>query len=169
MQRKRLTIIHVFLIPSMIILFASCAEQSGQPPLENVEETVIALERQVLDRWSDGDPMGFAANCSEDVTYFDDIAAHARLDSITEVQEYFTMLSGNIPKHQYELADTKVQVYGDVAILTLHYLSKSPEGEDGPPWKATSVYHYKDGNWKVVHAHWSLVKMQEEKEAEPEI
>ena len=26
------------------------------------------------------------------------------------------------------------------------------------PWKATSVYRYKDGDWLSVHENWSLIK-----------
>jgi ketosteroid isomerase-like protein len=54
--------------------------------------------------------------------------------------------------------DPKVQVYGDVAVLTLRY---HPSGADGTPlqaWKATSVYRRAGGEWLRVHAHWSMVK-----------
>jgi ketosteroid isomerase-like protein len=84
------------------------------------------------------------------------------------LKNYFSSLEGMIPEHNYELVDSKVQVYGDVAILTLQYHSFMPDGQKGTPWKATSVYRYADGDWQVVHAHWSLVKVETEPEAEAE-
>ena len=145
----------------LAFLLTSCCEQKSTPPPQNIEETIIALEHKALDRWSDGDPVGYAANFADDATYFDDIGAKNRISGTAEIQEYFTSLMGLIPKHKYELKDTKVQVYGDVAILTTQYLGESLEGEKSPPWKATSVYHKKDGKWQVVHANWSLVKPED--------
>ena len=55
--------------------------------------------------------------------------------------------------------DPKVQVYGEVAILTLQYHA-TVDGQPGPPWKATSVYRMINDDWYAVHAHWSLVKEQ---------
>lgn len=169
MKQRSQTLKNVFFIVILVMILASCTDQSKPPARENVEETIIALEHQALDRWSDGDPLGYAANFAEDATYFDDIGGQMRIDSTAELQEYFSMLVGNVPKHHYELVDTKVQVYGDVAVLTAQYLGKSLEGEVFPPWKETTVYHFNDGKWQVVHANWSLVKMgQEEETAEVE-
>ena len=97
---------------------------------------------------------------AEDVTYFDDIAAHSRLDGIEELNKHLEWLDGKIPPHKYEIVDPKVQVYGEVAILTHQYHSTDAEGNPGTPWKATSVYRYMDGDWYSVHAHWSLVKAE---------
>jgi len=166
MKKNDVTNIHLVL--AMTLILVSCVDQAGQPPTQNVEETIINLERKALDQWSDGDPAGYFANFSEDATYLDDIGAQMRVDGAAELQEYSKILSGNIPKHQYELADSKVQVYNDVAILTLRYLGKLPGGEEAPPWKATLVYHFQDVTWKVVHANWSLIKIEQEQETAPE-
>jgi hypothetical protein len=40
----------------------------------NAEESILAQERAGLDRWSAGDPVGYAHSAADDVTYFDDIA-----------------------------------------------------------------------------------------------
>ncbi len=116
------------------------------------------MERQGLDHWAKGDPLGMSDNFADDITYFDDIGAHSRLNGLEEMQNYLASLDGKIPPHSYELVDPKVQIYDDIAILTLRYQSTSLDGEPDPPWKATSVYRLIDSEWKVVHAHWSLVK-----------
>jgi len=65
---------------------------------------------------------------------------------------------GQIPEHPYEIIDPKVQVYGGLGILTLRYHPFSLDGEPLTPWKATTVYRHTNGEWCLVHAHWSMVK-----------
>jgi len=143
----------------ILLIFISCTAKQEVPSQEAAEQAVLAMERQALDRWAAGDPMGFAEAAADDITYFDDITAQTRLDGLEEFRSYLTSLEGQIPAHTYELLDTKVQVYGNIAISTLHY-QPSIDGEPGPLWKATDVYRLSNGEWRVVHAHWSLVKQE---------
>ena len=141
---------------SLIIIFVGCSNPS--PSQEEIEEIILSLESNALNSWSKGDPIGYSENFADDVTYFDDIGAQTRLDGIEEVKKYFLSLKGKIPSHNYEIKDYKVQVYGVVAILTLQYHTRNNENVQGPPWKATTVYKVSNGEWKVVHANWSLMK-----------
>ena len=125
-------------------------------PIENAEENILAQERAGLDRWAAGDAAGYAHSAAEDVTYFDDIAASTRIDGLEAWQTYLASLE--IPPHRYELIDPKVQVYGDIGILTLHFHGMGPDGEVLSRWKATSVYQYQAGVWRTVHANLSLIK-----------
>ena len=145
-----------FLIYGMLGLFVSCA--NSESTQEEIEQTIITLEREALDEWSNGNPMGLPKNFAKDATYFDDIGAHNRLAGIEEITRYFQSLKGKIPSHTYEIADPKIQVYGDIAILTLRYNSRDEHNQPGSPWKASSIYRLKDNKWQVVHANWSLVK-----------
>jgi ketosteroid isomerase-like protein len=59
-----------------------------------------------------------------------------------------------------EMANEKVQVYGNVAILTYNFLgvTKDAEGETSPMLaKSTRVYVKQDGEWKLVHANFAPV------------
>lgn len=126
---------------------------------QKATEAILALERSALDRWSKGDPYGYLEIQADDITYFDDIAAQSRIDGVEAMREYFkNTLEGNVPPHEYELVDPKVQVYDDIGILTLRYHPHGPDGTIMPAWKATSVYRQADGSWRCVHAHWSMVK-----------
>ncbi|MEJ2217841.1 MAG: nuclear transport factor 2 family protein [Gemmatimonadota bacterium] len=124
----------------------------------NAEQAILSQERRALDRWSQGDPLGYLEIQAPDVTYFDDIAAQTRVDGFEAMGAYFSSLSGKIPPHRYEVQNPKVQLYGDTAVLTMRYAPFSEDGAPLPPWKATSVYHREDGEWRIVHAHWSMVK-----------
>jgi ketosteroid isomerase-like protein len=123
----------------------------------SAEDRILAIERQALDRWSKGDPLGYVENYADDVSYFDDIGAHRRVDGIDAVRQYMSALQGQIPPHDYELVDPRVQVHGDTAVLTTRYHASTDDGPL-PAWKATSVYSRVSGDWRVVHAHWSLAK-----------
>ena len=122
------------------------------------EQAILAQERRALDQWAQGNPLGYLDVDAGDVTYFDDIAAHSRIDGLDAMRDYFTSLAGQIPVHRYEVIDPKVQVYGEVGILTLRYHPSTVEGQPLGRWKATSVYRLTDGTWRIVHAHWSTVK-----------
>ena len=59
-----------------------------------------------------------------------------------------------------EMANEKVQVYGDVAILSYNYVgyTKDKDGKVEPTLaKSTRVYVKKDGTWMLVHANFAAV------------
>lgn len=125
---------------------------------ESAEEAILAQERDALDRWSSGDPEGYVQSADEDVTYVDFIGAHVRVDGIQALREYLAGIKGHFPAHTYEVVNPRIQVYGDVGILTQHYYPTSLEGEAMGPSKATCVYRRTDGTWHLVHSHWSILK-----------
>jgi hypothetical protein len=160
-QLNRILIIKNFiLLLSFLFIFSSCCTKQEQVSNEEIEQTILTLEKNVLDKWSNGDPIPFSKNFAPDATLFDDIGAQMRLNNPEEITNYLASFGGKIPAHQYKLIAPKVQVYGDIAILTFQYHATMPDNEQGTPWKVTSVYRLKDGKWQVVHAHWSLVKEQ---------
>ena len=141
----------------LLFLLVSCEMNvQSRQQTQLVEQLIIAKETAALDYWSAGDPVSFGKGFAEDATYFDDVAAPTRLDGKEAILEYFSTLAGQVPEHDFELVDPKVQVYGDVAILTLHYHGTINDTVLGEPWKATAVYRLQEGDWKVVHAHWSV-------------
>jgi ketosteroid isomerase-like protein len=120
---------------------------------------VIALERSALDEWSQGNTLGYIDISADDVTWFNFTPGQQlRSEGLEAVTNFLAPLAEGIPLHTYELVDPKVQVYGDTAILTFHWRASTTDGEDMPRWKATSVYHWNAGTWRMVHAHWSLVQ-----------
>jgi len=121
-------------------------------------DLILAQERRALDRWSEGDPLGYVEAASEDVTYFDDIGAHERVDGATALRAYAATLQGQIPPHSYSIENPRVQLFGDVGILTYRYVPSAGDGEITTRWKATVVYNRAGRDWRMVHAHWSLVK-----------
>lgn len=120
--------------------------------------SIIERERELLERWSAGDPAGYLSAAAPDMTYFDDIGATERLSGRDAIRAYGASLAGQIPPHEYEMVDPKVQLVGEVAILTFRYHPSTVDGTALTPWKATSVYRRDGDGWSHVHAHWSMQK-----------
>jgi len=135
---------------------ASCQRNpSENGASQNAREAILAQERQALDRYASGDPLGYAYGAAEDVTYFDHTGAGIRIDGLEAWRRYLDTLQ--IPPHRYDLVDPEVQLYGDIGILTFHWVLLGPDGTPSGRWKATAVYRLEKGTWRKVHAHWSEV------------
>lgn len=107
-----------------------------------------------------GDDEGAAAILADDYTEFnqnfptriDGKARNSRL--------YEAMAEGGGSMLAGEMGNAKVQVYGDVAILTYNFLgvNKDADGEVEPNLaKSTRVYVKQGGTWKLVHANFAPV------------
>ncbi len=130
----------------------------SQMETTDAEEAILTRERRALDRWSAGNPLGYVEGCADDVSYFDDIGAHRRIDGGEALRAYTSSLEGRIPAHTCTIVDPRVQLFRDVGVLTYTYVPVLEDGKASTSWKATIVYHLSDRVWRLVHAHWSTVK-----------
>jgi hypothetical protein len=138
------------------IIFLGC---NSTPTHLNAEKDVIALEHSALDKWSQGSSIGFVDIGADDVTWYEFTPGEQpRIDSLEALRKYLAPFEGQIPPHTYEIVNPKVQVYENTAILTFHWKGTLKDGTPIEKWKVTSVYHWKDSKWQMVHAHWSLVQ-----------
>jgi len=122
------------------------------------EEAILAQAHSDLDCWSQGDTEGYGQSAAEDVTFFNNSPANARIDGIQAFRELLTSLKGQIPPHSYKIVDPKVQVYGKVGIFTLQYHAFLPDGEVLARGRGTCVYHQTGEVWEMVHLHWSVLE-----------
>ncbi len=126
----------------------------------DLTDHLLGLERAALDRWSGGDPRGYAMAAADDITYFDDIGAKEGVFGAESARAYLTSLEEVLPPHRYEMVRPHVQVYGDTAIVSFRYDPSTEEGEQGTPWRASTVYVRQSDEWRMVHAHWAMMKEQ---------
>ena len=124
------------------------------------EEEVIALTRAQWAAEVAQDAESSAAILADDYTEFNvnfpvriDGKAFNRTLSDAMAEGGGKMLVG-------DMANAKVQVYGDVAILSYNFIgvAQNAEGETSP-WlaKSTRVYVKQGGEWKLVHANFAPV------------
>ncbi len=122
--------------------------------MKKTEELIIALEKEALEKWSKGDTSSFAALSTEEMTYFDP-TLDTRLDSGDAFDKYMSSLHGKFHIDRFEVLNPKVQLHGDVGILTFNLNNYSKDYKITSRWNSTEVYHLIGGEWKIIHSHWS--------------
>jgi hypothetical protein len=114
---------------------------------------IIDLETKALERWGNGDPTGFLEITADDASYFDPFIK-SRIDGKAGLAERYEPIKGQVKIIDSRIIDPRVQVYGEVAILTFRFESKGNEGS--MLWNTTEVYRKVGEAWKIVHTHWAL-------------
>jgi ketosteroid isomerase-like protein len=120
----------------------------------DVSQQIIALERQALARWSNGDPLGCLELSAPDVVYFDPFLDH-RIDGREDLATYYAALRGKIFAKHFELIDPVVQLCDSVAILTFNFVCQLSSGTE-QRWNCTEVYRRDDVGWRIIQTHWSF-------------
>ncbi len=126
-----------------------------------MEETIIALENAAMERWRNGDPMGFVEISARDICYVDPGLTRPII-GLEAYTDHVKQLEGKIHYQKSEFIDPRVEKVGEAALLTYNYRSSViiPGGEvsSQTPWNCTEVYFKQNGEWKIVHNHWSFLK-----------
>ena len=124
------------------------------------EEEVIALTRAQWAAEVAEDPEASAAILADDYTEFNSNYP-TRIDGKAfNTRLYEAMAEGGGKMLVGEMANAKVQAYGDVAILTYNFIgvTSDAEGETSPMLaKSTRVYVKQGGSWMLVHANFAPV------------
>jgi ketosteroid isomerase-like protein len=126
-----------------------------------MDETILNLEKGAMERWRNGDPLGFVEISSKDICYVDPGLTKPIL-GLEAYTEYMKQVAGKIFYQKSEFIDPRVAVFGDAALLTYNYRSSvlTPEGtiSSQTPWNCTEVFTRLEGEWRIVHNHWSFIK-----------
>jgi ketosteroid isomerase-like protein len=122
---------------------------------------LLGLEDSAMERWRHGEPWGFWELSAPDVSYFDP-ETDGRLDGAEALRRLYAEVEGKIHYDVSEYIAPRVQVFGDVAVLSYHYRSADlqPDGAAGAAtlWNTTEVFARIDGAWRIVHTHWSYAR-----------
>lgn len=123
---------------------------------ENIKTAIIALEKQALELWNNGNPDGFLRLSSDDVIYIDPSFEH-KLEGKKALEDYYDTIRGKIKIDLYKMINPIVQLSSDTSVLTYNYEAH----RDGMVFKmnCTEVYRLDSSNqWKIIHTHWSFVQ-----------
>ncbi len=129
-----------------------------------VTAKILALERTALDRWGKGDPGGYLEINDSSVSYFDPFL-ESRVDGLPALTALYEPIRGKIRIQQDEIIDPRVQVIGEVAVLSFRYVSRGSEGS--MRWNCTEVYQRLRDEWRIVHSHWSFTRSGEAGTSQP--
>ena len=145
----------------MLAIWAAAAAFGGTLAAADSEAEIagqlLALERQAMDGWMKGNPDSDLARSDATVTYFH-VVADKRLEGLPALTELFEKYRGTPLFDGYEIVDPKVQVGGDVAVLTFTFECRN--GTATWRYYASEVYRHKKEGWRVIHAHWSKARTQ---------
>jgi len=126
---------------------------------EDIKATIIALEKQALVQWNNGNPDGFIELSSDDVVYLDP-TLEKQLVGKKALEDYYNPIRGKIKNDTWEMINPVVQLSSGVAILSFHYETNI----DGMIIKmnCTEVYSLDSSKqWKIIHTHWTFVQPDE--------
>ena len=121
---------------------------------------VFSLENFAMERWRKGDPMGFLELGAEDICYVDP-GQTKPIIGLDKYRKYMEALVEKIHYDRSEFIEPKVVQVGEAALLSYNYrssvLSSQGQAVSQTPWNSTEVYFLRDGEWKIVHNHWSYI------------
>jgi ketosteroid isomerase-like protein len=126
-------------------------------------EILALLDRHLTSIWT-GDLATYRATTGADVTFFEWYISTQRIDGIDfhlrETAASFRVAearrqSGQRHEVEHEVLAPKVQLYGDIAIVTYSLLMRTI-GETGvhhTEHNETRVFHRRPDGWQLVHCH----------------
>ena len=150
---KTLKNVSFYVIVFFLLGFSSSVFAQTSP--SSVEDEIIALTYKIWKAENDNDMAVRNKYISDDYTEFNSDYS-TRIDGKTK---NFKLSDANLTAGKSladEMLNPKVQVYGDVAILTYNFAGVI-KGNDGKVTvskaKSTRVYVKMNGDWKLVHAN----------------
>ena len=146
----------LFAVTGAFAMAAILASPALAQTNDAVAQEVIALAKAEWAAFSDNNVKEASKNWAKEYTEFNPTFA-TRLDGKTLLVKLGEANSAAGGEGLFsEMGNPKVQVYGDVAILSYNYMgvSKDKDGElENTRAKSTRVYARKDGKWMLVHAN----------------
>ena len=157
---------------AVLLLFAAALGVSvaGEPPAptasapasaqrnDDLARQIIARERASVDAWMRKDKAFFMEFFTDDATYFSGMNPYLEVDPKQTFLPNFDKYTEMFKYNDVQMYNPRVQVYGDVAVLT--YNSSVSGTMTGQPINYTAkmtVVYVKQGNtWRVAHGHESI-------------
>jgi ketosteroid isomerase-like protein len=126
----------------------------AQTQTESVEQELIKLENEWADAWVKRDVAFFDRIIADDYTW-----TSPRGDVWTKAQDLALVKSGETVIKSWVLADMKVRVYGDTAVVTgRNTIKETYKGEDvSGQNRWTHTWVKRAGRWQCVAAHSSEI------------
>ena len=140
------------LILACAVASALSLMSSGADPNEATKREILAMERKAMDGWQAGNPDPALEISDPEITYFHAVT-DKRIEGLPALKALFEPYRGMPLFDSYEMAEPKVQLAGDTAVLT--YVLVRHVGGATTRWNTTQVYQRKKEGWRVIHAHWS--------------
>ena len=125
---------------------------------EEIARAVITREKDSAKAWREKDKNFFAAFMADDATFFGAMNPYLETDPKENFLPKFEQYTEMFKILDTQMYNPRVQVYGDIAILTYNSSSTINMGGRVMTYtgKMTSVYRRQGDTWRVVHGHESM-------------
>jgi ketosteroid isomerase-like protein len=120
-----------------------------------VDKLIIAREKASFEAWQKKDKAFFLDFLTDDATYFSPRSPYLDTDPKANFLPKFEMYADQFKILDFTMYNPRVQVFGDVAILTYtEGVTASAGGREiNYTGKVTSVYVKQGNTWKNAHGH----------------
>ena len=153
---KTLNKVSFFVFTLLVLGFSSSLFAQAAAP--TVEDEIIALTYKIWKAEDDKDMATRNKYISDDYTEFNSDYA-TRIEGKAKNFNLSDANAKGVTSLANEMLNPKVQVFGDVAILSYNYAGvvKDNSGKvTGSKAKSTRVYVNMNGTWKLVHANFGM-------------
>ncbi len=127
------------------------------------EELLAVLDAHLKSIWA-GDLETYRATTAQDVTFFEWYISTQRIDGLDfhlreTAAEYRAAedrrAGGQRYEKEHEVLQPKVQLFGDIAIITYTLLMRytTSDGVRHTEHNETRVFHRRPSGWQLVHCH----------------
>ncbi len=127
---------------------------------QTMEKIIMSLENSAMERWRNGDVWGWTEISDERIIYVDP-GLTKPIEGLEAYKEYLKQFEGKINYQISEFIDPEIKRYGDLAVLTYNYRDAKTEADGSIVeqwfWNTTEVYCLREGNWRIIHTHWSYI------------
>ena len=145
---------HLFALAGLVLLCAAAPALAAG----DVAAKIIAMERAALEASDRGDVEPGLKLTAPEIIYLDPWQEKP-LVGIENLRAYYATVfkKEDKPTLAGEMLNARVQVMGDIAVLTYNYIVRKIDGHAVVRrWNAVEVYNKRDGEWRIVNTHWSF-------------
>ncbi len=157
-MKKYLSIVVLLLIAVVggLSLLVTKSEAAG--PQQAIANQIIAREKASFEAWQRKDKSFWNDFMADDATYFSSQSPYLETEPKVNFLPKFEQYAEIFKFNDFQMYNPRVQVYGDVAILTYNCsVSATLAGQPlNYTAKMTTVYVKQGNSWRVVHGHESM-------------
>lgn len=124
--------------------------------MEDIKDLILSLEQQQVEAFNKGDVDEILSFFNTDIVGFSS-TKHDRFAGLEGLRGTFEYYLQKTTKLEYSISDPSVQVLGDTAILSFYWLVVMTFGKTRREvqGRGSHVYRKENGDWKIVHEHFS--------------
>lgn len=138
-------------------------EKDASPEAVKIAEHIVAMEKEALSKWFNGDTSGYAELWSKRSFSYFDAVVKKRIDSRAEIMPFLAKLQDKLFADSWDFRDPRVQMGEDMAVLTYQLFAKTTLLDMA--YNCIEIYQREnDGVWRVIHSTWSCIRPMDIKE-----